>query len=227
MITVGELAPIWLSRKQSDVAPSNYRTLQSAWRSHVEPAWGTTRIANVDLNAVEQWLATMRRKSGATTVIRAYCVLAGILDDAVKARRLASNPARGVENLPHKTAKRRVYLTAEEVGRLVYEAAQHRTLVLVLAYTGIRWGEAVALRVKDVDSCVGACRWPTTRCSSAWITPLVTRSPARSARCRSRRSCSMSCRCSARAGVMMTSCSATAPITCPGRSRPADGSLVR
>jgi hypothetical protein len=25
MITVGELAPAWLSRKQSDVAPSNYR----------------------------------------------------------------------------------------------------------------------------------------------------------------------------------------------------------
>ena len=101
------MAPIWLSRKQSDVEPSNYRTLESAWRIHVEPAWGTTRIAN-DLNALERWLATMRRKSGATTVIRAYCVLAGILDDAVKARRLASNPARGVENLPHKTAKRRV-----------------------------------------------------------------------------------------------------------------------
>jgi hypothetical protein len=30
IITVGELAPIWLSRKQSDVAPSNYRMLESA-----------------------------------------------------------------------------------------------------------------------------------------------------------------------------------------------------
>jgi integrase len=28
---------------------------------------------------------------------------------------------------------------------------QHRTLVLVLAYTGIRWGEAVGLRVRDVE----------------------------------------------------------------------------
>jgi hypothetical protein len=33
----------------------------------------------------ERWIATMRRKSGATTVIRSYGVLAGILDDAVKA----------------------------------------------------------------------------------------------------------------------------------------------
>jgi hypothetical protein len=40
MITVGAMAPTWLSRKQSDVAPSNYRTLESAWRIHVQPVGG-------------------------------------------------------------------------------------------------------------------------------------------------------------------------------------------
>ena len=41
-VTVAELAPAWLSRKESDVARSNYRTLEIAWRVHVEPAvgWG-------------------------------------------------------------------------------------------------------------------------------------------------------------------------------------------
>ena len=78
-------------------------------------------------------------------------MLAGVLDDAVKARRLASNPVRGAENLPHKSAKRRVYLSAEDVGRLAAESGQHRVLVLTLAYCGIRWGEAVALRVRDVQ----------------------------------------------------------------------------
>jgi integrase len=93
----------------------------------------------------------MKKKSGATTVVRAYGVLAGILDDAVKGRRLARNPARGVENLPEKSGKRRVYLTVEDVARLAVESGQHRTLVLTLAYTGIRWGEAVALRVRDIQ----------------------------------------------------------------------------
>ena len=60
MITVGELAPAWLSRKESDVAPSNYRTLESAWRIHVRPVWETTRVADVDLAAVETWIATSR-----------------------------------------------------------------------------------------------------------------------------------------------------------------------
>src|SRR5690242_10382664 len=48
MVTVGELAPAWLSRKESDVAKSNYRMLESAWRVHVQPVWGTVRIADID-----------------------------------------------------------------------------------------------------------------------------------------------------------------------------------
>lgn len=56
-----------------------------------------------------------------------------------------------MENLPRKTAKRRVYLTAEDVGRLAGESDDHRVLVLVLAYCGVRWGEAIALRVRDIE----------------------------------------------------------------------------
>jgi integrase len=53
--------------------------------------------------------------------------------------------------LPRKTAKRRVYLTADDVHRLANEAGDYRALVLTLAYTGIRWGEAIGLRVRDVE----------------------------------------------------------------------------
>jgi len=150
-ISVAELAPAWLSRKESDVARSNYRMLESAWRVHVEPRWGNVRLTDIDLADVEGWIGELHRKRGATTVIRAYGVLAGVLDDAVKARRLRANPARGVENLPRRTSKRRVYLTSEDVGRLAAESGQHRVLVLTLAYTGIRWGEAVALKVSDIQ----------------------------------------------------------------------------
>jgi integrase len=150
-VTVAELAPAWLSRKESDVAPSNYRTLESAWRIHVQPRWGPIRLSDIDLAEVETWVAELRRNSGATTVVRAYGVLAGILDDAVKARRLRANPVRGVENLPRKVSKRRIYLSPDDVGRLAAESGEHRALVLTLAYTGIRWGEAVALRVRDIE----------------------------------------------------------------------------
>ncbi len=92
-----------------------------------------------------------RDGSGATTVLRAQGVLSGILADAVKGKRLAANPCKGVENLPRKVARRHVYLSADDVRRLADESGEHRALLLVLAYCGLRWGEAIGLRVADVE----------------------------------------------------------------------------
>jgi integrase len=151
-ITVGELAANWLARKKGATAPSHYRMLESAFRVHVQPRWGNVPVADVDLLAVEEWITGMvDRAAGASTVLRAHGVLSGILADAVKGKRLAANPAKGVENLPRKTARRHVYLSADDVQRMADAAGPHRTLVITLAYCGLRWGEAVALRVRDVE----------------------------------------------------------------------------
>lgn len=151
-VTIGQLAPDWLTRKEQATAPSNYRMIESAWRVHVAPHWSHWQVADVDVIAVESWIAQMTRKGrGATTVLRAHGVLSGILGDAVKLKRLASNPARGIDGLPRKSTKRRVYLTADDVRRLAEESGEHRALVLTLAYTGVRWGEAIGLRVRDVE----------------------------------------------------------------------------
>ena len=80
----------------------------------------------------------------------AYGVLAGILDVAVHDRRILSNPARGI-NLPRKLKKEHRYLTHAEVGRLADNSGKHKFLVLVFTYTGLRWGEAIGLRVRDID----------------------------------------------------------------------------
>ena len=151
-ITVAELAADWLARKKQATAPSHYRMLESAWRVHVAPRWGSVSVANVEVLSVEAWIANMGAKgAGATTVLRAHGVLSGILGAAVKGKRLAANPAKGVEGLPRRTARHHVYLSADDVHRLADESGQHRALVLVLAYCGIRWGEAIALKVRDVE----------------------------------------------------------------------------
>jgi len=68
----------------------------------------------------------------------------------VRDRRLAANPARGT-SLPRKRRGEQVFLTHEQVDRLATAAGEHGTLVLLLAYTGMRWGEATELRVRDLD----------------------------------------------------------------------------
>lgn len=70
-------------------------------------------------------------------MIRAHGVLAGILDVAVRDRRLTDNPARGIR-LHRKTSARRPYLSDEQV-ELLAGRARHPVLVYTLAYTGLRW----------------------------------------------------------------------------------------
>ena len=53
--------------------------------------------------------------------------------------------------LPPKASPRHVYLTAEQLDRLAEESGRYKSLVLLLGVGGLRWGEAAALRVADVD----------------------------------------------------------------------------
>ena len=114
-VTVGEVAAEWLERKQQATAPSHHRMLESAWRVHVAPRWASVSVADVDA-AQRRGLGRRPWSPRAVPVPPRCCgptvCCRGILSDAVKARRLAVNPAKGVENLPRKTAKRHVYLSA-------------------------------------------------------------------------------------------------------------------
>ena len=81
---------------------------------------------------------------------RAHHVLSSILADAVRDHLLAANPAAGVK-LPRKNRKRPVYLTHQQVAELAAASGTYEGLVLLMAYTGLRWGEAIGLRVRDLD----------------------------------------------------------------------------
>ena len=149
-VKIGDLGPDWLRRQRAHMKASAFRSLDSAWKVHVEPRWATTPIGNVKFTHVQEWVAELSDKRSATIVLTAYGVLARILDDAVRDRQIRNNPARGVK-LPRKVPKRNVYLTHLQVRALAIEAGRYYSLVLLLAYTGLRWGEAAGLRVKDLD----------------------------------------------------------------------------
>jgi integrase len=159
-VTVGELGPLWLQRQQGHMRPSGYRSYESAWRMHVAKRWASVRISDIRFSDVQAWVSTLATTHGATTVQRSYSILAQTLDDAVRDRMLPSNPARGVK-LPPKASQKHVYLTAEQLDMLATESGSHRSLVLLLGLGGLRWGEAAALRVWDIDW--ARCRISLTR----------------------------------------------------------------
>jgi integrase len=68
----------------------------------------------------------------------------------VRSGRICSNPARGL-GLPRPGKRDYVFLTHGQFRALATKAGRWHLLVLVLGYTGLRWGEATALRVCDID----------------------------------------------------------------------------
>lgn len=148
-VTIKTLGDEWLNARESVMKPSAFRSLDSAWRTHVVDKWGDRQVGSLKHSEVQAWVSEMAKDRSATTVLRCHGVLAGILDIAVKDRRITRNVARDLV-LPRKRSKGKTYLSHEQVARLAKEAL-YTDLVLFLAYTGLRWGEATGLRVKHVD----------------------------------------------------------------------------
>ena len=112
-VPVRMFADSWLRSKQPPMSkPSYYMTLERAWKNHVAPVWADKEISSIRRSEVQDWVSDLASRRSRTVVLRSLGILAGILDVAIDDRRLASNPARHVRNLPrHGPGKRRVYLT--------------------------------------------------------------------------------------------------------------------
>lgn len=150
-VTVGELHEQWLGQ-QAHTAAATRAKRESAWAQWVRPKWGASEVKDVQRSAVRAWVAEMV-DAGAqpATVENAVEALRMVLGLAVEDRRIAANPAGGVK-LPPREHRPRAYLTHEQVWQLADAIGQrYRTLVLLLAYTGLRFGEAAALEVRDLD----------------------------------------------------------------------------
>jgi integrase len=134
-----------LSEKTRD----NYR---GVWRRHVQPVLGARRLDGITRADVRLLIADLRSRGvGEASIEMAVRFLSSTLARAVDEERIVRNAARGMR-LSRARAREPRYLSDEEVLGLV-EASPHRyqAMILVLAYGGLRLGEAVALRVDDVD----------------------------------------------------------------------------
>ena len=121
------------------------------WRTHIEPAFGEWPVGRVRFNEVSAWVVSLNRVRSPATTRKAYRVLSLLLDWSVASGLTIRNEAAGVR-LPRQTTHRAQATSAETIERLADAVRPPANdLVRFLAYTGLRWGEATALRVGDVD----------------------------------------------------------------------------
>lgn len=116
------------------------------------PEFGDVQVARIDRPMIRRFLAELIVKGkGPGTVKNALNVIKPVLNVAVEAGALRSNPARGISG-PRSQKQEMQFLSAEQVEQLADAIdPRHRTLVVTAAYTGLRAGELVALRVRDLD----------------------------------------------------------------------------
>jgi integrase len=149
-ITVGEWSRRWLETKV-DLKPSTRTRYAGLLRVNVLPRWGDVQLADVTHEGVAAWVAELSASGlSAATVRQAHRVLSLAFSLAVRDGRMARNPA---DHVPLLRAARRekVFLTVDQVELLAEAAGEYRLAILFLAYTGLRFGELSALRVRRLD----------------------------------------------------------------------------
>ena len=158
VVTFGVMAERWFATKATR-APKTVAGYRSLLETLVLPRWEDVALRDVSFDDLQQWVtglsvngSTKREGQGlsASRVIRAHQVVSQVLRYAVRSKCLAASPAEGLE-LPRKAEVEQQYLSHEQLHRLAVASGRFRTLVLVLGYCGLRFGEAAALRVGDVD----------------------------------------------------------------------------
>jgi integrase len=148
--TVGAYAADYLSR--TNLRPSTRSLYASLWRLHLEAAWGTVSVADVTPQAVRHWYEQAAKTSKPTALAQAYRLLRSVLSVAVADDVIPANPCRLRSAGTPKPARQSRALTAAEVQALAETLpTRYRALALVLAFGGLRFGEATALRRHDVS----------------------------------------------------------------------------
>ncbi len=148
-LAVGEWSKTWLDQLQ--VQPSTATRYEGLLRVHVLPTWDRVPLYAVRHSDVGRWVSNLVNGGLAPATVRhAHRVFSLLLSLAVRDNRITRNPAAGVR-LPRVPAKEKRFLTHEQVARLADAAGCHGLAIQVLAYTGLRFGELAALRVRHVN----------------------------------------------------------------------------
>ena len=167
-LTVAEYLQQWLSmHARPNTAPSTFRRYEQIVRVHLLPVVGSIPLARLrPLHVQEVYSRVQEKGLSARTALHCHRVLREALQHALKWQLTPRNPADSVEP-PRPQRYEIAALGPDEVKRLLATADQtpYGALIYVAAMTGLRQGELLGLRWRDVDLDAGTlsvrqiCQW--------------------------------------------------------------------
>lgn len=173
-VTFGTVAEAWIAAKAANREPKTVASYRGLLDVVILPKWRDERLRDITHRGLQEWVTWLATNPAArqqpkritdangeeqieqtglsaARVIHAYQVVRQVLAYAVRAKYLAVNVAENIE-LPRKPQGKGLALTHDQVRQLANESGEVAAMVRFLAYSGLRFGECIALRVGDVDT---------------------------------------------------------------------------
>jgi integrase len=146
---------VWLPSRHVEI--STLAAYRSYLDKHFLPFFGDQAIADILPSRVQDWVTgAVRGGLSPSSVVKYYVVIHSVFKRAVRDRVIAMNPCDGTE-LPKIPPRKSRILTPEEYQRLITHVPErHQLMVQTDIETGLRWGELIALRPRNVDLVRGA-----------------------------------------------------------------------
>lgn len=161
-LRLADYATTWMVSKVASLKPSVARKYATSLDLHIVPVLGRYYLDRLKSNHVQDYVS-LRVEAGAApnTIKNEVRVLQVIAKDSVAdgyarvywaGRVTVPSPVGYTEDDPN-------LLTASQLRQMIaHVPPQWRQLVALMAFTGLRWGEASALRFEDIDTKAGMIR---------------------------------------------------------------------
>lgn len=147
----------WLEMKEGKVAPGSLRIYKRVTEIHVKPDLGHLRLEDINSRLIQTWINALEtEKELSPSYIRLiHTTLRQAIQQAVIWEMIPFNPAEGGRiHLPRQEDREYRIFTEDEIAKFLDETAGDRfhALWVLLFSTGLRPGEALALKWKDLEN---------------------------------------------------------------------------
>jgi len=156
----------WLETfKRPAVKLNTYLVQERNVRLNILPRWGNYRLKDITRPEYQQWINELREKYSEGTVRRIHSIFSNAINDAVyEFGILRDNPLKKIKIAKEESedSGKIKFFTVDEMNRFLdacipakhakYKHSRHHyALFYLLAHTGLRIGEALALTWDDID----------------------------------------------------------------------------
>jgi integrase len=153
--TVAEVWELWKAIRLPRLRPSTAKLYEQSMKNYVLPKLGTVKVQRISAGQLATWITELQADGlKAWTIRGAITPFRQTLSYAVRERLIAENPFSHLEanERPASDESERRILTKTELTTLFGKAAERYRLALqLLAFSGLRSSEFLALRWNDLD----------------------------------------------------------------------------